>query len=224
MKKAIFLLVFSWISVQLHAQNAIGIQAGFLGTHTSVAEYERLGRYDNLLDSVTISTNVGSVQAMVNFDVAIGRNLFLSPGFQYCSKGLADVTFIDSTGYYWIAPARQNYMGMSLLAGYNFRFKESKIGLRLATGLRADFAIGTPNPGTLFSGNYSRFLMPFSRFNETDLTWISEVGVSYQLGPGDIIARLNYLYGLSDVLEDAFVVGRSMSLGISVGYSFRLPK
>ena len=64
--------------------------------------------------------------------------------------------------------------------------------------------------------------MPFSRFNEVDLSWMSEAGVSYKLGPGDVVVRLSYLYGMSDVLEDAFIVGRSMSAGITVGYSFKL--
>jgi hypothetical protein len=66
--------------------------------------------------------------------------------------------------------------------------------------------------------------MPFSKFNEVDLSWVGEAGCSYQLGPGDVIFRITYHYGLSDVLEDAFVVARSMSLGATIGYSFKLSK
>jgi hypothetical protein len=224
MKKAILILIISWISVLSQAQNAIGIQVGFLGTHTFIAEYERIERQDYLLDSVSLNTDVGSVQAAINMDFDIGRNFFLSTGFHYSNKGLANVTFTDSTGWPWTTAARQNYMGLSMLLGYHFRLKDSKFGLQLATGLQADFAVGTPNPGALFSGPYYRFFMPFSRFNEVDLSWVTEAGCYYRLGPGDITLKATYHYGLSDVLEDAFVVGRSMSYGVSLGYSFRLSK
>ncbi len=222
MKKMI-LILFTWCFLfQLHAQNSIGVEAGFLGTHTSVAEYERIDRNDNLLDSMALKTNVGSFQVALNVDFDLGKNFFLSNGFHYCEKGLAQVTFTDSTGWPWKTAARQNYVGLSMLAGYHFHFRQSRFGLKVATGLQADFAVGTPNPGALFSGPYYRFFMPFSRFNEMDLSWKSEAGVSYKLGPGDVIVKFSYLYGLSDVLEDAFVVGRTMSAGITVGYSFRL--
>ncbi len=224
MKKTIVILLMSWIAIQAHTQNAIGIRAGFLGTHTSIAEYERIERRDFLLDSVELSTNVGSVLAAVNVDFDLGKNLFLSTGFHYADKGLAQVAYTDTAGWLWTTPARQKYMGLSMLIGYHYNFRDSKFGVQLATGLQADFAIGTPNGGALFSGPYYKFFMPFSRFNEVDLSWATEAGVNYKLGPGDVIARLSYLYGLSDVLEDAFIVARSMSLGISVGYSIRLSK
>lgn len=222
MKKTILILFISWISVQLHAQNSIGVQVGFLGTHTSVAEYERIERRDFLLDSVTISPDVGSVLASINADIDLGKNLFLSTGFHYSNKGLAEVTFVDPTGWPWTTAARQQYVGLSMLIGYHFHFNQNKFGLQLATGPKADFAVGDPNGGALFSGPYYRFFMPFSRFNEVDLSWMTEAGVNYKLGPGDVVVRLSYLYGMSDVLEDAFIVARSMSLGLTVGYSFKL--
>ncbi|MCX6268118.1 MAG: outer membrane beta-barrel protein [Bacteroidetes bacterium] len=224
MNKKILILMLCWISLQLPAQNSIGIQAGFLGTHTSVSEYERINRNDFLLDSMSISSYVGSVQVVVNADIDLGKNVFLSTGFHYCKKGLSDVTFTDSRGGTWSAVATQQYVGLSLLLGYHFHFNQSRLGLHVATGPQADFAVGMPNGGALYSGTYSRFLMPFSRFNELDFSWRAEAGISYKLGPGDVIAKLSYLYGMSDVLEDAFVIGRSMSAGISVGYSFSLGK
>ncbi|MEI7498885.1 MAG: outer membrane beta-barrel protein [Bacteroidota bacterium] len=222
MKRTILLLFISFFFSILQAQNSIGIQVGFLGTHTAVAEYARIQRNDYLLDSVTLNPNVGSFQAAVTTDIGLGMNFFLSTGFHYSNKGLAKVTFIDSAGWIWTTPARQHYVGLSLLLGYHFHFKQSKFGLLIATGPQADFAVGTPNGGALFSGPYYRFFMPFSRFNEVDLSWATEAGLSYNMGPGDIILKLSYLFGLSDVLEDAFIVGRSMSYGISVGYAIRL--
>lgn len=222
MKKTILILIIGWISFQLQAQNSIGIQVGFLGTHTSVAEYERIGRRDYLLDSVAISTNVGSIQVAIDVNLDIGKNFFLSTGFHYSNKGLANVTFTDSSGWPWSTAARQHYIGLSVLIGYHIHFHDSKFGLQLATGPQADFAIGTPNGGTLFSGPYYRLIMPFSRFNEVDLSWVAEAGCTYKLGPGDIVLKATYHFGLSDVLEDAFIVARSMSFGASVGYSFKL--
>lgn len=222
MNKTIFLLSLGWISLQLNAQNAIGIQAGFLATHTSIAEYERIERNTYLLDSMTISPDAGSLQAAINVDIDLGKNFILSTGFSYCNKGLAEVVFTDSIGWPWTTPARQHYAGLSMMIGYRFHLRQSRFTLLVATGPKIDFAVGTPNGGALFSGPYYRFFMPFTRFNETDFGWAAEAGVSYRLGPGDIVARLNYIYGLSDVLEDAFVIGRTMSAGITIGYSLRL--
>ncbi len=221
-KKPILILLICWISFQLPAQNSIGIQAGFLGTYTSVAEYQRIGRSDYLLDSVSISPSTGSFQASINADLDLGKNFFLSTGFHYSNKGLADVSYTDTTGWQWYTAARQHYIGLSMLISYHLHFKQSKFGLQVATGPRADFAVGMPNTGTTFSGPYYRFFMPFSRFNEVDLCWDAEAGVTCLLGPGELVAKLTYLYGFSDVLEDPFIVARSMSFGISVGYAFRL--
>ncbi len=224
MKKTIFLLILSWITFLSQAQNSIGIQMGFLGTHTSIAEYERIGRRDFLIDSMSLSKNVGSFQAAIKVDIDLGKNVFLSTGFHYSYKGLANVTFTDSTGWPWSTPARQHYLGISVLLGYRYHFKQSKWGIELSTGPQVDFAVGTPNGGALFSGPYYRFFMPFSRFSELDASWVVEAGARYKLGPGDLVLKINYLFGLSDVLEDPFVVGRSTSLGLSVGYSFPLSK
>jgi hypothetical protein len=222
MKKTILIFFTFLASLQLQSQNSIGFEAGFLGTYTRVAEYQRIGRTDYLLDSVTIRPAVGSFQASINADIDLGKNFFLSTGFHYSNKGLAEVAYTDTTGWQWYTAARQHYIGLSLLIAYHFHFKQSKFGLQLATGPRADFAVGMPNTGATFSGPYYRFFMPFSRFNEVDLCWAAETGLSYSLGPGDILLKVSYLYGLSDVLEDAFVVGRSMSYGISLGYVIRL--
>jgi hypothetical protein len=224
MNKIILLTVVLLTAFRLHAQNSIGIHAGFLGTHTSIAEYERIERHDFLLDSMTINPDAGSFQVAISVDIDLGKNFFLSTGFHYSNKGLSNVTFTDSTGWPWQTPARQNYVGLSMLLGYRYHFHESKFGLQLATGPQTDFAVGTPNGGALFSGPYYRFFMPFSRFNEVDLSWVAEAGCTYKLGPGDVVLKVIYQYGLSDVMEDAFIVGRSMSYGISLGYALKLSK
>ena len=159
---------------------------------------------------------MGSFKAAINIDIDLGKKFFLSTGFHYCEKGLAKVSFISKTGYIWYGDARQQYFGLSVFLGYHYQFPHSKFGLQLATGPQIDFTVGTPNDGALYSGPYYRFFQPFSRFNEVDLSIVAEAGVTYKLGPGDVIARLSYLYGMSDVLEDAFIIGRSMSAAITL--------
>jgi hypothetical protein len=223
MKKFTLALCVVFIPLILHAQNYIGIQIGYLFTHTSIAEYERIERNNTyLLDSMTVAPDVSSAQVSLYTDIGLGMNFFLSAGFTYADKGLKNVVFTDSTGWPWQTAARQKYAGISAMLGYRFQIPESRFGLTMATGPKVDFAVGTPNAGALFSAPYFRFFNPICRFNEVELSWMAEVGASYRLGPGDINLKINYFYGLSDVLEDAFVIGRTMSGGITVGYSFRL--
>ena len=221
MKKTILILVICWISGQLLAQNSIGIEAGFLGTHTSVAEYLRTGRKDYLLDSVMLSPYIGSFQAAITTQIDLGKRFFLETGFHYSRKGMSEVAFTHKSTKYYVNPG-QRYIGLSVMIEYLYRFKKSKFGIIGGTGIQVDFAVGKPNNGALYSGSYNYFFMPFCRFNELDLSWAVKAGVAYKLGPGDVIVKLSYLYGLSDVLEDAFIIGRSMSAGITVGYSFKL--
>lgn len=217
-----FLLLAAPFAVM--AQNSLSAHFGFLGTHTSVAEYERINRQDMLLDSMSLKTNVGSFQASIEADIDLGKNFYLATGLNYCKKGLAQVNFTDSTGWTWSIPdgARQNYAGISLLIGYQHKFRDSRLGYKAATGFKCDFAVGTPNGGVLFSGPYYRFFLPFSEFSEVDLGWMTEAALTYKWGPGDVVLKLSYTYGLSDVMKDPWVVGRTMSGGLSLGYSIAL--
>jgi len=223
MKKICFIFLIGFLSVQLHAQNSIGIEAGYLRTHTSVAEYLRPGSSYNLLDVVSLNPDVGSFQAAITAEIDMGKRFFLSTGFHYGRKGLGEVSISDSARTYYVNPI-QHYVGLSVMIEYHYRFKKSKFGILLETGPLIDFAVGKPNNGALYSGTYYKYFMPFSRFNEVDLSWVADIGGTFKLGPGDVVLKLSYRYGLSDVIEDAFIIGRSSSYGISVGYSFRLGK
>ena len=222
MRISILISLFLLQACQALAQHSLSLHAGYLGTYTRIAEYERIDRFDHLLDSMSLSKSVGSFQAALAVDFDLGKNVYLSTGFHYSRKGLAEVVFTDSTGWPWKTAARQYYAGLSVLVGYKHTFGEGPWGFKAATGLQADFAVGTPNAGALFSAPYYRFFMPFCRFDETDLGWLTEATLTRRLGPGNVELKLNFLYGLSDVLEDAFVIGRPLSAGITVGYSLPL--
>jgi hypothetical protein len=211
-------LLFMVIAGAAAAQTRLGIHVGYTGTYTRIAEYERIERRDFLLDSVYLKKSSGFLQAMVTLEVDMGKGFYYQPGWHYSRKGLTEVRFRDSTGYDWVTTAYQHYVGLSQMLGYRIRLHDQRMELALATGLQADFAVGTPNGGALFSGPYYRFFMPFCRFNEVELGWCSEGSFSCKAGPGMAAFRLRYIYGLSDVLEDAFVIGRSMTLGLSLGY------
>jgi hypothetical protein len=223
MKKILVTILVCIAFGQGRAQNSIAIDAGYLFSHTSVAEYVRTGRFDNLLDSVSLQPNLSSFQAAFRTNIDLGRRFFLSAGFHYAMKGMSEVAFSDTATTYFVK-ASQHYVGLSLIIEYHYAFKNSKFGLIAGTGPQVDFAVGKPNNGVLYSGPYSKFFMPFSRFSETDLSWVVTAGGTYKLGPGDVQVKLAYLYGLSDVLEDPYVVGRSMSFGITAGYALRLGK
>ncbi|MEI6455944.1 MAG: outer membrane beta-barrel protein [bacterium] len=222
MKKYLLLTIFIVPFINLSGQNSIGLRVGFLGTQTRVAEYSRPDQSDYLLDHVTLNKLAASLHVALSADLSLGNNFSLTTAFHYERKGLSSVSFIDSVNYIWEVSAYQHYVGLSMMIQYNLHFRDSKFGMIFATGPKIDFAVGTPNQGALYSGKYRKFFMPFSRFNEVDLSWGAEVGGTYRLGPGDFILRLSYLYGLSDVFEDAYIVGRSQSVGISIGYSIRL--
>ena len=218
----IYTVVLLLLTISLTAQNRIGLQAGYLGSYTAVAEYERVERRDYLLDSVDLVKTTGFPQLAAVAEIGLGKGVFLQTGLHYSRKGFDKVTFTDSTGFPWTTAANQHYAGISGMTGYRHIFRESPWSVFLSTGFQVDFAVGTPNGGALFSGPYYRFFMPFCRFSEVDLTWATEGGVSRKLGPGSVDLRIKYLYGLSDVTEDPYVIGRSMSLGIAVGYSIDL--
>lgn len=61
-KLALFLFLVGLLVVVASAQNSLSLHAGYLGTYTRIAEYERIDRFDHLLDSMSLSKSVGSFQ------------------------------------------------------------------------------------------------------------------------------------------------------------------
>ncbi len=221
MKQLFLFLLLGLVSIPVMAQNAVGFDAGYLRSHTSIAEYIRTGRSTSLLDSVSIDPDYASFQAAFTTDIDLGKGLFLSTGFHYVRKGMKRVAFSDSATTYYVE-ATQHYVGLSVLIEYHYKIKKSRFGIFAGAGPQIDFAVGKQNNGVLFSGKGTNLLMPFCRFSETDLSIAAEAGPSYKIGPGDLIVKFCYHYGLSDVLEDPYVIGRSSSFGISVGYMVKL--
>ena len=218
----VFILGFIMFSNVISAQNSVGAMFGYQYTHTSVAEYERIDRQNYLLDSMSLSTSTHSILANISTHVALGKNVYLSLGFEYSDKGLDNVVFTDSLGWPWQTTARQKYLGISTQIGYHYQFSHSRFGIEGSTGPKMDFTVGRPNGGTLFSGPYYYFFLPFCEFNEVEISWMAEAAATCKLGPGDIRAAVSFYYGLSDVMKDPWVTGRTITAALMFGYMVKL--
>jgi len=65
-------------------------------------------------------------------------------------------------------------------------------------------------------------MTPFARFNVVNFCIAVEAGTTFELGPGQLFAKINYFQGLSDVMRDDYVVGKTISFGVDVGYTIPL--
>jgi hypothetical protein len=170
-------------------------------------------------DSVTLDTRVVFPSVNVDVDIDLGKRWYLTTGLSYMRKGIESV-YYNGGGYAY--EARQEYMGMNILLKYHYKFNNDKIGLYAAGGLRADFTVGGPNNAEITYGGGENYFHAFGTFGTTEFLLPTLVGVSYKLGPGDITFDVNFLKGLSDIIPDRFIVGRTFSMGVSLGYSFYL--
>lgn len=218
MKKYVFFAIFSFVVTIAHSQNQIRIRGGALSTSTSVSEYNR-GLSYFYYDSVTLDTKTTSPFVNVDIDIDLGKRFFLTTGLGYSEKGIPSVYY--NNGGYWYA-ANQQYLGMNFQLKYHYKIKEKKFGVYAAAGFRSDVAVGGPNNAEIAIVNGSEYFQAFGQFNPIDFSLYTIVGLSYKLGPGDIILEANFMNGLSEVFSDQFVVGRTFSIGAAVGYSFYL--
>jgi len=218
MMKYIFILLISTISTIALSQNQIRIRGGVLSTNTSVSEYNR-GLDYFYYDSVTLFTQVTQPQINIDIDIDLGKRFFLSTGLGYSKKGIEGVQY--DNGGYWYA-ANQEYLGMNIQLKYHYKFKGEKLGVFVATGFKSDFAVGGPNNAQIAIVEGSEYFQAFGTISQVDFSLHTVFGLSYKLGLGDITIDVNFQNGLSDILEDQFIVGRTFSVGSSIGYSFYL--
>jgi len=222
MKKTVSFLFILFLAHHMQAQNSFGIQAGFLSTHTSVAEYQRPGWAFFLMDYVSLDPNRNSAHIALTADIDLGKRFFLSTGLHYEEMGTSRISFTDTLKRFYSYSANEQYLGWSLLVKYHYRFGDSRFGVFAAAGPKLDFAISYLNEAEQAPQAAVDFITPFARFNVLDFSLAVEAGCSYKLGPGELNIRLNYYQGLSDVLRNDYLVGKTRSLGIDLGYTFYL--
>jgi hypothetical protein len=218
MKKIILFLFVLGITQSLFAQNRIALRGGFTFTNTSVSEYDR-GEGFYYYDSVLLDTEVAFPSVSINLDIDLGSNFFFTTGLSYMRKGIERIDYIN--GGYWYE-ARQEYMGMDFLLKYHYKFPDSKFGIFAAAGFRADFTVGGPNNAEITTAKGSEFFNAFGTFHPVEFALPTMFGGSYQIGPGEVTLDVNFLKGLSDILPDRFVVGRTFTMGVCLGYSLYL--
>ena len=217
--KRIILFVFFCFAVSFaFSQNQIRIRGGVLSTNTTVSEYSRGFNYF-YYDSVTLETRRTTPQVNIDIDIDLGKRFFITTGMGYSKKGLPSVYY--NNGGYWYS-ANQEYMGMIFQLKYHYKFGEERFGVFAAAGFKADFAIGGPSSAQIATVNGSKYFHAFGTFNQVDFSLLTNFGISYHLGPGDIVFDVNFQNGLSDIFEDRYIVGRTFSVGASLGYSFYL--
>lgn len=221
MKRLTLIAIVLMLIINASAQNQIRLKAGFQGTYTAIAEYRQPGK-GIYLDTVELNKQVYGALAMLEIDMDLGKNFLMVTGFGYDRKGLADITYTDVFGRSQSKEARQNYMGIHLQIKYHYRFKDSKIGLFLASGPKVDFAIGGSNYAEYSLAPGYDYYHTFGSFNVVEFLWYTNLGISYKIGPGEIIFDAHMLNGLSDAIRNRYVVGKTTSFGASIGYSFYL--
>lgn len=222
MKKLLFLLVIICSLGSLQGQNSFNLSAGYLFTHTSVAEYQRPENNYYFLDYVSIDPNRHSVHVSLSADLDLGNRFFFSTGIHYQEMGMSNISFTDTLDDFYSYKANQHYIGWSLLLKYHYQLGDSRFGIFAGVGPKIDFAVGYLNIAEQAPYRAANSMTPFARFNTVDFSIAVEAGATYRLGPGSLIAKINYYQGLSDVLRDDYVVGKTISVGVDVGYSLNL--
>ena len=218
MRRFLTVLLFLIIISNSKAQNQIRINGGILFTNTTVSEYNR-GLEFFYYDSVSLDTRRTTPQANIEIDIDLGQRFFLTTGLGYSKKGMPSIYYIN--GEYWYA-AKQEYIGMNVLLKYHYRFDDKRFGIFAAGGFKTDFAVGGPNNAQIANVAGSEFFHAFGVFNQVDFSLQTLLGISYKLGPGDLVFDVRFQNGLSDVIADQFIVARTFSIGTSLGYSFHL--
>ncbi len=222
MKKLLFVVIMVCSLGTLQGQNSLSLAAGYLYIHTSVAEYQRPDYNYYLLDYVSLDPNRSSFHASLNADLDLGNHFFLSTGLHYQEMGISNISFVDTLNDFYSYKANQHYLGWSLLFKYHHSFRNSKFGIFAGVGPKVDFAIGYLNIAEQAPFRARDSMTPFARFNTVDFSIAVEAGTTYRLGPGSLFAKVNYFQGLSDVLRDDYVVGKTISIGLDVGYTLPL--
>ncbi|MFH1295984.1 MAG: outer membrane beta-barrel protein [Bacteroidota bacterium] len=222
MKKLLSVIVVICSLGTLQGQNSLSLAAGYLFTHTSVAEYKRPDYNYYLLNYVSLDPDRSSFHASLTADLDLGNRFYLSTGVHYQQMGITNISFSDTLNDYYSYKANQHYLGWSLLLKYHYHFRESKCGIFAGVGPKVDFAVGYLNIAEQAPFRARDSMTPFARFNTVDFSIAIEAGTTYRLGPGTLFAKVNYFQGLSDVLRDDYVVGKTISVGVDVGYTLPL--
>ena len=218
MRKCLLLIIFCSITFQSICQNQVRISGGIFSTNTSVSEYNRGLNYF-YYDSVLLDTRVTRPTLNVDIDIDLGKRFYFSSGISYSTKGMSSINYTKVE--YWYS-ARQEYIGLNINLKYHHKFRNEKFGIYAAAGAKADYAVGGPTSAEIALLDGKEYFHAFGTFNQVDFSFRTLIGLSYKFGPGDIVFDVNFQNGIGDVIADRYIVGRTFSIGTSLGYSIYL--
>lgn len=218
MRGQFFLYLFILVTTASFGQNQIRVSAGALSTNTSVSEYSRGVGYF-YYDSVSLDTRNTQPILNVQIDVDLGKRFFLTTGLGYSFKGLKTIMYVNGDFGY---TANQEYLGLIFQLKYHYKLKDKRFGFFGAAGFKNDLAVGGPTSAEIATGEGEEYFHAFGTFKVAEFSFLTNLGITYKVGPGDIVLDVIFQNGLSDVLEDRFIKGTTFSFGGSIGYSFYL--
>jgi len=218
MKIYLLFIPLCFLTAIASGQNQIRISGGLLSTNTTVSEYDRGMNYF-YYDSVTLDSRIISPAVNIDVDIDLGKQFFFNTGISYSTKGISRINYAKAD--YWYS-ARQEYIGLKINLKYHYKFNSEKFGIYISAGGKADYTVGGPTSAEIAILEGAEYLRAFGTFKQIDFSLLTNLGISYKLGPGDIILESNFQNGLSDIFEDQFIVGRTFSIGAQIGYSIYL--
>jgi len=221
--RTIFLLLFISCSPAIFGQLSIQLFGGYQNTRTTVGEYAHPTLPYYRIDSVSLSSNLHSPVFGVAAEFEVASHFYLNTGFTFSNKGIKYVTYTSFENQYYVSwVGKQEYFGVHVLVGYHRNIGTSPFGWFVGTGYRIDFPYGEPTNAALANGPGAEYIAPFGRFSNIELTWMSHLGGTYELGPGDVRFEIYYLAGLTSPIKDDYIYARTRTFGCTLGYAFRL--
>lgn len=222
MKKVLLITVLSFLTLVVVSQNNISLHFGYLSTSTSTAEIQTRGGYF-YSDSVSTEQINNSFYAGIDFDIDLGTNFYLSNGISYSRKGIGTITYTPvnapSVAYY----SDDDYIGYTLMLKYRINLMSNhKLRLILGAGLKSDFHLVPLDTKFLYSGEGAEFINAYKNTVPVELIGVGRLEIAYKLGIGDL--SLNFLFqkGLTDIINNPYIVGKTDSFGVNLGYTFYL--
>lgn len=222
MKKTVLITVLYFLTFVVVGQNNISLNLGYLSTSTSTVEVPNSDDFF-YSDSVNFDPSSTAFYAGIDFDIDLGTNFYLSNGISYSKKGYGTITYTpantSSVGFY----SDDEYVGITMMLKYRINLiSNHKLRLIIGAGLKSDFHLVPLDTKFLYSDKGEEFINAYKNTAAIELLAIGKIGIAYKLGIGDLSFNLLFQKGLTDMIQNQYIIGKTDSFGINVGYIFYL--
>jgi len=203
LKSSLLATFFSLIIVPTYAQLSFGIKGG-----TNIAEYSFKDNGTNINQESINGFTLGAV-----LEIGLGGNIFLQPEAVFIQKGSKvqvlteenkfNVNYLDIPLLLKMKIVNSNVFNVNLLAGPSFGMALN--GEETMSGQTIDINFGGEN-------GLKRF----------DLGINAGGGVAVNLGSIGVFGDVRYLFGVSNISDDANREIKNKGLNLSVGLMFKI--